>query len=256
MVKFDTTEATFYEDGNQIEYFVGETIADRRFENMTFEQAKNFCEEKGIDLYVQLEDGDTIEAEEYETAETKDIFFTIISNLSEETVNGLVHYHYDGGKTIKWQNPLFGWYDTIEFPFTNGELHDAVISHNLHNEMTLWTDNVEQNEFLLYSFRDFDIVLNPQDVDEAFLNTMVCWGADVKTKMPKLTRQSIGDLLVRIRAMDTGNLYRTAPNQIHVTGENAYSDCEVHVIVECDAEMMDAIEKTILRMAFITKGDD
>lgn len=65
-MKFSTDDATFYEDGNQIEYWTGEhPIEDRVFRTSTFAQTKTFCKENGMELYVQLENGDTIESDDY-----------------------------------------------------------------------------------------------------------------------------------------------------------------------------------------------
>lgn len=63
MLKFATDDATFYEDGNQLEYYVGEghPIHDRVLKTCTLAEAKKFCEEECRTLYIQLENGDEIE---------------------------------------------------------------------------------------------------------------------------------------------------------------------------------------------------
>ena len=60
MVKFDTTEITWYEDGSFLEWFVGEgRLEDRRFrEHVSLEEAIEYAWKHKKSLYIQTAEQD------------------------------------------------------------------------------------------------------------------------------------------------------------------------------------------------------
>ena len=249
MVKMTTTEATYYEDGNQIEYFVGETIADRRFENMTFEQAKTFCEDKDIELFVQLENGDEISAEQYDSK----IYFRIIA--SEETADGFVHQ----GQVL-YKDPLFETY--MAHSISSQEIDGIFKAYDLYDQIHIWTDGYDENEFGIYVFEKFSIIINPQGINEHLLNTIIRKGEgyDDCAWNGALPKCSISDVLDSIGAI-WNHYTKISPCMAYV---RCMVEGEVnHRLMKInygDSEIADAVESAIRRMnevTFVDKtGDD
>ena len=177
-------------------------------------------------------------------------YFSIISSESEEQANGYVEC-IKGNKTIVYQDPLFEVYWTHSFPFTRGKLHD-VITENAFDPAH-WTDGFQDNEFGIYTFEKFTFLINPQGITESFLSTLIRWDIyNPHTYTSEFPRQSVGELFERIFGC-YGEFFRDSPNTAHLIasfdGENEFT-----LGMQCDAELMDAIERVVCRFAGITRG--